>query len=181
MIKCLSEIEITPLSIVLNNRRLELKYDNLNTIYRELIGDYPKFFKMDPLCKLGFIAADLLLKELPIDIKENMSVIIFNRAGSLHADRRYLATIADEENFYPSPALFVYTLANIVTGEIAIRHKIYGETVSYILDCRDDELIDEIVEESLIMSDSEYAIVGWVEYESATDYVANLKIIESEK
>ena len=28
----------------------------LNDVYRSKIGDYPKFFKMDALCKVGFVA-----------------------------------------------------------------------------------------------------------------------------
>ena len=33
----------------------------LTELYRNHIGDYPKFFKMDTLSKLGFIASELLL------------------------------------------------------------------------------------------------------------------------
>ena len=32
-------------------------------LYRRFADDYPKFFKMDTLCRLGFIAAEILLKE----------------------------------------------------------------------------------------------------------------------
>ena len=41
---------------------------------------------------------------------------------------RFQETIQHADSYYPSPALFVYTLPNIVTGEIAIRNKYYGET-----------------------------------------------------
>ena len=34
----------------------------LTTIYKKMIGDYPKYYKMDGLCRLGFIASELLLQ-----------------------------------------------------------------------------------------------------------------------
>ncbi|MDE6296764.1 MAG: 3-oxoacyl-ACP synthase, partial [Muribaculaceae bacterium] len=112
---------------------------NLKNLYRSVAGDYPKFFKMDMLCRIGFIAAEYLLKGYDENEKENMSVVLFNKEGSLLTDRNYTETIIDKDNYYPSPALFVYTLANIVTGEIAIRHKIYGESSFYITDSPDFE------------------------------------------
>ena len=60
--------------------------------------------------------------------REDRAVVFFNRSASLQADTAYQATIQDPDNFYPSPAAFVYTLPNIVTGEIAIRNKYFGET-----------------------------------------------------
>ncbi len=133
-------IRIRPDKVVVDG--VELQHDEngfamLTEIYHKHIGDYPKFFKMDVTCKLGFVATELLLQ------KENASrfvpcedrvVILFNRSGSLNADTHYQATIQDKDNYFPSPAAFVYTLPNIVTGEIAIRNKYYGETSFIVLE-----------------------------------------------
>ena len=54
-----------------------------------------------------------------------------NSLSSLAADREYLSSIA-EDDFFPSPSVFVYTLPNIVTGEISIRHKLFGECVFFV-------------------------------------------------
>ena len=89
----------------------------LTELYRTHIGDYPKFFKMDTLCKLGFVASELLLQaegEQRFVPREDRAVVFFNRSASLQADTAYQATIQDPENFYPSPSAFVYTLPNIV-------------------------------------------------------------------
>ncbi len=50
-----------------NGRRVELESKGntmLSELYRSQVGDWPKFFKMDTLSKVGFLASELLLKEL---------------------------------------------------------------------------------------------------------------------
>jgi len=98
--------------------------------YRSLQIDYPKFYKMDNLSKLGFLASEMIFNDednrfIP---REDIAVICFNSSSSLDIDTQYQKTIHDNENYFPSPSLFVYTLPNIVTGEIAIRNKFLGET-----------------------------------------------------
>ena len=36
---------------------------NLTLLYRQLVGNYPKFFKMDTMCKLGFLLSEMLVKD----------------------------------------------------------------------------------------------------------------------
>ena len=110
--------------------------------------------------RTGFVAAEWLLSDVSAEDKANSSVILFNHGGSVYTDRIYEDTIKDSENYFPSPAHFVYTLANIVTGEIALRHK----------DCAANEaLIDE--------SQSPLVLTGWVDYESETEFKAEIKLI----
>jgi 3-oxoacyl-[acyl-carrier-protein] synthase-1 len=135
---------------------------------------------MDNLCKLGFIGAELLLKDIAAEKKENAAIILFNRSGSLVADRNYQKSII-ADNYFPSPALFVYTLANIVTGEIAIRHKIYGESSFYILPRQDTAVIDNIVDAAFLTSRPDFVLTGWIEYESESDYIADLKLVTNNK
>jgi 3-oxoacyl-[acyl-carrier-protein] synthase-1 len=94
----------------------------LTEIYRAQLGDWPKFFKMDTLSKVGYLASELLLKELGErrlegeEYASDRAIVLFGTTASLCADRNYQETIQDSDNYYPSPALFVYTLPNIVTG-----------------------------------------------------------------
>ena len=172
--KTIAEITITPQSVVLNGKTI--KQESLNELYRKFIGDYPKFFKMDGLSKLGFIGAELLLKDIDEKQKEEAAVILFNRSSSLATDRNYQKTL-DKDNYFPSPAIFVYTLANIVTGEIAIRHKIYGETSFYILPEEDKEIIDKVVENAYLTSSPSFVLTGWVDYENTDNYIAKMKLV----
>lgn len=177
--KIISSIKVTPSATTLNGGIISNK--GIVDLYREYSGDYPKFFKMDSLCKLGFIAADILLKDFTPEEKENCAIILFNRNGSLITDRNYENTIVDDENYFPSPALFVYTLANIVTGEIAIRHKIYGETSFYVTDKYDESYMESIVRNSLLTSSPSMVLYGWVDYNSENDYLADVKLLNNNK
>ena len=159
------EIVITPMSVVLDGQAVETQETGakmLVELYRRFAGDYPKFFKMDTLSRLGFIAAELLLSGRQTDAPSRQQhavdgIILANRSASIKNDRDYLATIA-EGRYYPSPALFVYTLPNIVTGEIAIRHRIQGETSFYILDRPED--LEPLIGQALSRS-SAAVLAGW--------------------
>ena len=138
------EVDITPNEVKVDGKVLNHNETGgalLTELHRTCVGDYPKFFKMDTLCKLGFVASELLLQAegAPrFEPREDRAVVFFNRSASLQADTAYQATIQDPENFFPSPAAFVYTLPNIVTGEIAIRNKYYGETSFLVLEEYDE-------------------------------------------
>ena len=172
--KTVSTLTVNPRGAFLDG--VQIASGDLTALDRQYAGDYPKFFKMDMLSRLGFVAAEILLRDIPLEDKENAAVILFNRSGSLVTDRNYQLTLADG-NYFPSPALFVYTLANIVTGEIAIRHKIFGETSFHILEKEDPAEMDAIVESAWTTSNPPFILTGWVEYADPDNYEANFKIV----
>lgn len=172
----ISEIKISPASVLLNGSVISNK--GITELYREYVGNYPKFFKMDSLCKLGFIAAEMLLRDFSVEEKEDCAIVLFNESSSLITDRNYENTIIDPENYFPSPALFVYTLANIVTGEIAIRHKIFGETSFYVTDEYDESYMESIVCNTLLTSSPSMILYGWVDYKTENDYLASFKLMK---
>ena len=154
---------------------------SLTALYKEKIGDYPKYYKMDALSRLGFVASELLLQKRKEEGKgcddlHNCSTILFNRSSSIDADRKYQASIAADD-FFPSPSVFVYTLPNIVTGEIAIRHQWKGETSFYILPARDDAFIQQMAEASLADGETKCILTGWIDYEDDTHYEAELWLV----
>ncbi|MBR1503521.1 MAG: 3-oxoacyl-ACP synthase [Prevotella sp.] len=156
--------------------------DMLTELYRQEVGDYPKFYKMDMLSRLGFIATELLLKsegKKRFVADEHRAVILFNHSSSLHADTQYLESIKDLDNFFPSPSLFVYTLPNIVTGEIAIRNQYHGETSFYILAEEDESIISQVQQASLCDPATESMISGWLDYEDDTNFKANIYILDT--
>ncbi len=161
---------ITNNGVWVDGKKIEMPATDewLPSIYRNIGAQYPKFFKMDNLCKAGFLAAELIVNERgtdPVPEKRNWSVVIFNRSSSLDNDKKYQQTIADRENYYPSPSVFVYTLSNIVTGEIAIRHKIMGESCSYIQNEFCPQTILQMGEIGLLPNKGiDHLLIGWVEY-----------------
>jgi len=160
--------------------------EGLTAFYRahkEEIGDYPKFYKMDPLCKLGFLASELLLNQEAnaegiqrFEPSDERAIVIFTRSGSMADDRAYQATISDADNYYPSPAIFVYTLSNIVTGEIALRNHSMGETSCYILEEPDEELMQRIVATTFQDAGIHSVLAGWLDYEDDQHFDANFKL-----
>ena len=160
----------------------------LTELYRTHVGDYPKFYKMDGLSKLGFLAAELLTtaeakaqatetEPQPVET-EQRAVILFNHSSSTDTDQQYLASIRPED-YFPSPSLFVYTLPNIVTGEIAIRHHLHGETSFYNLASRQEPLISQIQQAALADTATRSLITGWIDYEDEAHFCADMYILET--
>lgn len=145
----------------------------LTDIYKQQIGNYPKFYKMDILTRLAFVASELLIKDMG-ETHEEPAIILFNHSSSLVADRQFLKTISYAEDFFPSPSVFVYTLPNITTGEIAIRNHFCGEISFYILPEKDEALMQQILEATLNATGATSAISGWIDAESETSFECEL-------
>lgn len=136
--------------------------DFLNSCYRWLGKNYGKFFKMDTLSKLGWVATELLANSVSYQTVD-VGVILQNRSSSYDVDCQHQATIQDQTACYPSPALFVYTLPNIVIGEICIRHNFQGETALFVMPAFDAlfqvQYVDYLLDEQLMKA----GIGGWIE------------------
>lgn len=161
-------------SIVVNNDVLvyfESTDFDLNTkkIYKNLNIDYPKFYKMDCNSKLGFITVEVL-KQSTFEFSEDTCVTAYSKAGSLDTDKKFHETIKNSTDFYPSPAIFVYTLANIVIGEICIRNKIKGENFCFISEKFDINESIEFIETLLQDKVASTALLLWVNYDSSEKY-----------
>lgn len=155
----------------------------LTELYRNHIGDYPKFFKMDTLSKLGFVASELLLQaegQSRFEPRDDRAIIFFNRSASLQADTVYQATIQDMDNYYPSPAAFVYTLPNIVTGEIAIRNKYYGETSFIVLPEYDPKIMAQQLQHAFHDPMTTSILGGWLDCTDENHFEAELYIISKQ-
>lgn len=176
-------VKITPTGVVVNGETLTTEARGvalLTEVYRAHVNDYPKFFKMDELSKLGFLATELLLQtagDRHAD-SDDRAVILFGRSGSVCNDRKYQQTIEQTDDYFPSPSIFVYTLPNIVTGEIAIRKQYRSETSFFILPERDDALMRQIVEATFADTTIQSMITGWVDAESDCNFIADMEIIE---
>jgi len=137
--------------------------------------DYPKFYKMDSLSKLAFAAAEYLLKDIPVE--EDTAIILANRSGSLDTDYRHWETIREEANYYPSPAIFVYTLANICTGELCIRHQFLAENAFFVADNYDSKSQHAYAEYLLLSGKAKRVLCGWAEL-FGEEYKAVLYLVE---
>jgi hypothetical protein len=178
-------VKITPESVIIDGK--ELHYESqglklLTEVYRKGINDYPKFFKMDALSKLGFIATEMLLKDEPGRFvpREDRAVVFLSRCGSLCDDVNYQKTISDANNYFPSPSVFVYTLPNIVTGEVAIRNKYFGETCSIITEKLDAGTLVHTISDAFQDEATTSVIGGWLDCEDEEHFLACLLLTEKE-
>jgi hypothetical protein len=150
--------------------------DFLISVYQHFGFQYPKFYKMDQLSKLGWLAAELLLSD-GLDLTdyrpEDIAVVLSNANSSLDTDYKYFATVTE----IPSPALFVYTLPNIVIGEICIRHKFKGENAFFISEFFDTGFIATYVRDLMGTGMARACLCGWVEV-LGDSYTAALFLIE---
>lgn len=146
--------------------------------YKNFDTQYPKFFKMDNLSKLAFLTADILLKQENLHPDEDDIALIFsNRASSLDTDRKHWESIENEEEYFPSPAVFVYTLPNICLGEISIKHKLYSENSFFIFAQFQPEYLYEYADFLLQTGKAEKVLCGWVDFDEE-DYESFLYLVE---
>lgn len=136
---------------------------------------YSKFYKMDEQCKLAFITSEVLLEDWNReDYKdEEVAMVFSNSESTLATDMSYWDSTRD----IASPALFVYTLPNILMGEIAIRNNFKGENYFFISEKFDTELLHLQTELIFQNTSSKIALVGWVNFENEKTYTANLFLV----
>lgn len=163
--------------------------------YKNIGGSNMKFYKMDDLCKLGYTAAEYLLKEKGEEEKgkekegedneretksflpEEIGILLVNSASSLNTDIHHQKIINREGDHAASPAVFVYTLPNVVAGEICIRHKIQGENTFFIEQKFDADRLEEYARIVMKKGKLKACITGWCEL-MQEQYKAELKLIE---
>ncbi len=133
----------------------------LKLAYTQTGAVYPKFYKMDRLSKYGFLAAEWLMKEKQTDDlpQYKKGIVLQNHSASLDTDRNYQASIAT----IPSPAIFVYTLPNIVMGEMAIRHGFKGENAFFVEEKFNASNLAGYVKLLLLDNILSTAIIGYIE------------------
>ena len=148
----------------------------LLSVYQHFGFSYPKFYKMDNLAKLGWLAAEILLKD---NFKrenyqaERLGLVLANKNSSLDDDIKYWESVKS----IASPSLFVYTLPNIVIGEICIRNGFKGEHTFYIQEKFDANFIVQQVDYLLDNDILDACICGWVDF-LETDFKAVLYLVE---
>jgi len=192
--KIISYIQIKQQQAWLNGEALDLNLEDntfLKAIYKHLGLKYPKFYKMDELSKLGFIASELLLqneaskKAIASLDSSKIGIVLQNSDSTIDVDSSFYDSIIDEQKHFPSPALFVYTLPNIVLGEISIRNKFMGENALFIFEKYNAEFglsyINNLVEKNKI----EACLGGWFnanngDYEAFLYFVAPGNTTENE-
>lgn len=149
--------------------------DFLLAAYHHFDLNYPKFYKMDNLSKLGWLASEVLLNGIAIKEYQpaEVGLVLCNANSSLDSDKKYFKSVSG----IASPALFVYTLPNIMTGEICIRNNFKGEGAFFIFEKFDAAFMESYVNDLLNSNILKACICGWVDV-LADSYKAVLFLVE---
>lgn len=132
--------------------------------YRALADPNMKFSKMDDLCKLAYVAScELLAGHRPDYPAERIGVVLANRSASLDSDRHHQAVIDAGDACGASPAVFVYTLPNIMLGQVAIRHGLKGESTFFAFPDKSSNFIREYAASLIAEGRMDAVVWGWCE------------------
>ena len=170
-------------NIVFENNEAANFSEFIRSSYKFAGMAYPKFYKMDNPCKLAIVATELLLKETSVIEKcgkDKVGVVLQNSSSTIDTDNDFQLTIDDRANYFPSPAVFVYTLPNILIGEICIRHGIKGENAFLVSDHFDPGKVIESVKLLLNKDYAQACLCGWVEV-LGDQFESVLFLVEKEK
>lgn len=137
--------------------------DFIRSAFKTVCAPNMKFYKMDSLSKLGYVASEVLLDGIEYG-EEDCGLILSGVYGSLDTDIRHQQIIDTETDASASPAVFVYTLPNVVEGEISIRHHIKGENTWFWSDDRTLSDVREYAALSMSAQDMKYCIVGHIDF-----------------
>jgi hypothetical protein len=143
-----------------NSGKLQTRFDEIARNF-EIV--YPRYFKMDTMSRLGFLTSEILMKHLPEDIPRHSpcdcGMLTANRSSSLDTDRKYL----ESTKRIPGPALFVYTLPNVVNAEICIRNGFKGENMFFLAGDFVSSGVIEFAEASFKTGAMKFCLCGWIE------------------
>lgn len=150
----------------------------IRAMYKSFGESNMKFYKMSDMCKALYVAMEhLLAKEDFGDVApERRAIVLANRSASLDADIAHQRILDRHLAEGTSPAVFVYTLANVATGEMCIRHKIQGDNTFFVE--REESGVAERYARSLVERGRADAVVcGWCEYLKG-DWSVNIKLLK---
>lgn len=167
-------------SLIYEDSLLDAK-DFLKFVYKQENIDYPKFYKMDGLSKLAFLASEFVLSHSELTKKysqEKIAIHLANSCSSLDSDLAHQHITAGKEGL-ASPAVFVYTLPNIAIGEISIRHKLMGDHCFYIDEKFDFDFMFDNAELLLSGDIASAVLTGWIEFLNG-EYQAVLYVVEKD-
>lgn len=180
----MSSCTIERAQIVCNGKRVFKAWGHsfssfMRVAYRALDWSYPRFYKMDPLCQLATLATRYLLQEQDLTHYKatEIALVMANTRATLHTDQRHLHTMADADHYHPRPAIFVYTLPNILIGELCMQYQIKGPSAFFIQPQPDWDFLLSYSQMLLTDPQLKVCLTGWIEYDN-NNYAATLHLVQ---
>lgn len=144
--------------------------------YKQAALAYPKFYKMDVLSKATLVAVSIISQQGNINEHQidATATVVTTLEGSQDVDEKF----DESRKELASPALFVYTLPNIMLGEICIKFKFKGEQLCTIGDAQAALELIPYVEDLFKHRNISQAIVGYANVYNE-DITLNLALLSN--
>ena len=165
--KILAVVDFKEGNMLVNNTPWQFARNPGNTVLKDLylaLGmNYPKLFKMDALSRLCVLTTEVLAEigQVRPLLTNRCAIVLANRGSSLDIDQTYLNGL--NETGMGSPAQFVYTLPNVMIGEICIRYQMHCPTEMYVMPTFDTHFLRQQAQWHFSQNRAEHALVGWVD------------------
>ncbi|MBW7868307.1 MAG: 3-oxoacyl-ACP synthase [Brumimicrobium sp.] len=137
--------------------------DFIKAAYKEFTGDYPKFYKMDPLCKLSLVMGSLMLDNIGESLDSNTALLLSNKSSCIDIDREHQKNIDEDGIAGARPGNFVYTLPNIALGEISIKYSLRSENSFFIFDHFNPSFMIDYARIMIDLGKCTSVLGGWLE------------------
>ncbi len=149
--------------------------------FKALEAPNMKFYKMSDLCKALYVAVERLLarEDWAEVLPTRRAIVLANRSASLDADWAHQRLLNQPHPAAASPAVFVYTLANVAAGEMCIRHGIQGDN-TFFIEQEDSGLAQRYAEQLISAHRADAVICGWCEYRDE-QWNINLRLLKTKK
>ncbi|MBQ9138408.1 MAG: beta-ACP synthase [Alistipes sp.] len=124
-----------------------------------------KFYKMSDMSKALYVAVERLLAiEGFGDVEPTRrAIVLANCSASLDADAAHQQILNSHTAEGASPAVFVYTLANVAAGQMCIRHKIQGDN-TFFIESADSGTAEQYARTLIATGVADAVICGWCDY-----------------
>nr|WP_317630670.1 3-oxoacyl-ACP synthase [uncultured Flavobacterium sp.] len=168
--------------IVVNNQLILEDFEStdistfLKTAFKTLNYQYPKYYKMDNLSKLAVLASEPILSKQNTN---NIALVFMNKSASLDTDLKHQQSIQNKDEYFPSPAVFVYTLPNICMGEVSIKHKLQTENAFFLSESFDAKLMFNYAEYLMKHKNVDKVLCGWIDV-LQSEYQAIMYLVEKQ-
>jgi len=127
---------------------------------KKLIGDLPRFRKMDRFSQFAAAAARLALRDAGRSLPENAAAVIASGFGPFESTERFLQGMAEHGSHLASAIMFPNTVMNMAAGMLSISFKIKGPTVTIAGKL---EQAIELAADLILRGRADSALAGYVE------------------
>lgn len=108
---------------------------------------------------------------------QDIALVFANKNSSLDSDLKHSESIQSKDEIFPSPAVFVYTLANICLGEVSIRHHLKTENAFFIANNFNENQLTKYANYLIDSHRAKKVVIAWVDF-LLGDYEAKMILID---